>query len=73
MLGDVVVRTHVRTYAPANHAASHDDHEKSNAWFSYFCICIMVMGLRSAALRADIKEPRYYDKYKRKKCPNGKV
>ena len=24
----------LRTHAPASHAASHDDHENSNAWFS---------------------------------------
>ena len=26
-----------RAHAPANHAASHDDHENSNAWFFYYC------------------------------------
>ena len=34
------------------HTANHDDHEKLNAWFSYFCACLTVMGLHSASLRA---------------------
>ena len=55
MLHDILVRrmSYVcRAHAPANYAASHDDHEESNAWFSDFCARIMVMGLRYAALRA---------------------
>ena len=59
MLHDFV-RTHVcRAHAPASHAACHDDHENSNAWFSNFLCSHEPMGLRSAALRAAV-ELRYY-------------
>ncbi len=38
----------VRTsYAPANHAASHDDHEKPKAWF-----CKISMGMVAPLERA---------------------
>ena len=43
----------VRTvHAPLNHSASHDDHEKSNAWFSYFgaCMSLSILWLWGFAL-----------------------
>ena len=61
MLRDIVVRTFTyvyRAHAPANHATSHDDHDKPNACFSDFLACIMAMGLCPPALCA-AKELRY--------------
>ena len=42
---------------PAIHATGHVDHKKSNAWFSYFCACIILPILwlwGSARLRSDV-------------------
>ena len=34
-----------RAHAPARHTTGHDDNGISNAWFSFFCACMIVMGL----------------------------
>ena len=53
------LRSHVCTaHAPASHAAWHDDHENSIAWFSNYLCSHEPMGLHSAALWAAV-ELRY--------------
>ena len=45
MLREIVVRSSYvrRAHAPGNHADSHDEYKKSNAWFSSFYACMIVL------------------------------